>query len=100
MPSTQTYEYQSDFVRRWVVRARAAAFAQGYSRECAQAYAQGYAQGCMESAAEAVLVVLDVRGIAVTAEARTRFAGCFDAGQLSTWLRRAVVADRIDELFA
>jgi hypothetical protein len=54
----------------------------------------------MAAAADAVLVVLDVRGIAVTAEARTRFAGCFDADQLSTWLRRAVVADRIDELFA
>jgi hypothetical protein len=49
--------------------------------------------------AEAVLEVLDERGIDVPDDARTRILQCTDRGQLTAWLRSAVHADTIEDLF-
>ena len=73
---SRTYEYRSDFAR-------------GY-------FSQGEAKG----EADALLAVLDVRGIGVPEEVRARVVGCTDIGQLRTWVRRAVTAESIDEVFA
>ncbi|MGH3614289.1 MAG: hypothetical protein ACRDRK_17210 [Pseudonocardia sp.] len=78
--TTRTYEYQSDFVRRYVF--------------------QGRAEGRAEGKAVAVLTILDARGIDVPEDARTRITGCFDLDQLDTWVRRAVTANSIHDLFA
>jgi hypothetical protein len=67
----RTYQYQSDFARRYVSQGRA----------------------------EDVLTVLDARGVAVPDDARSRITGCTDPSQLSTWLRRAVTAESVDDLF-
>jgi hypothetical protein len=78
-----TYEYQSDFVRRFIFQGRA----------------EGKAEGKAEGEATAVLTVLDARGIHVPDDARTRITKCSDLGQLDTWLRRAATADSIQDLF-
>jgi hypothetical protein len=75
MMTTRTYEYQSDFVRRYVFQGRA------------------------EGEADAVLTFLETRGIPVPDEARARITGCTDLDQLKTWVRRAVTAATVDELF-
>jgi hypothetical protein len=80
MMRTRTYEYQSDFVRRYVF--------------------QGRAEGRVEGEARAVLGVLEARGIPVSEEARERIMTCTDVEQLDTWVRRAATATSIDELFA
>ena len=67
-----TYEYQSEF-------------APGY-------FPQGEAKALLE--------ILDVRGIHVPEDVRARLAGCSDIQQLTAWVRRAVTADSIDEVFA
>lgn len=72
---TGTYEYQSDFARRY--------------------FGQGEAKG----EAKALLAVLAARDIAVTTAARERIMSCTDAGQLEVWVRRAVTITTIDELF-
>jgi hypothetical protein len=72
--TAQRYEYQSDFVRRYVFHGRA------------------------EAKAGAVLAILDIRGISVTDEARARITGCTDLDQLDTWVRRAVTTDSVDHL--
>jgi hypothetical protein len=66
-----TYEYQSDFARRYV--------------------AQGEARG----RAHALLTVLAARGIEVTDAARTRIAECTDLVALDRWLASAVTAQSI-----
>lgn len=69
---TRTYEYQSDFARRY--------FAQGE--------------------AEAVLAVLDARGLDVPDDVRSRITECTDLDQLNAWVRRAATAESVQDLFA
>jgi hypothetical protein len=80
MMTTRTYEYQSDFVRRYVF--------------------QGREEGRAEGEAAAVLAILDTRGVPVPQDARERITQCSDLAQLDQWVRRAVTADSVDDLFA
>jgi hypothetical protein len=76
---TQKYEYQSDFARRY--------------------FGQGKAEGKAEGEAKAVLAVLATRGIEVPDDARARITSCTDLDQLETWVRRAVTAHCVHDLF-
>lgn len=77
--ATGTYEYKSDFARRY--------------------YHQGQAEGRVEGLGRALLVILDARGIPVPDDARTRIAECTDLDQLDTWVRCAATATAIQDLF-
>lgn len=77
--STGTYQFKSEWALRHINRGRA--------------------QGRAESRAEDVLTVLATRGVPVPAAARRRITGCTDLDQLDTWLRRAVEAESVDDLF-
>jgi hypothetical protein len=70
-----TYQYQSEFARRY--------------------FSQGEAKG----EAKALLKVLSARGIKVPDDARERIIGCTDLDQLETWVSRAATATSIHELF-
>ncbi|MDN5747480.1 MAG: hypothetical protein L0H64_02985 [Pseudonocardia sp.] len=78
--TTGTYEYQSEFARRH--------------------RAQGRAEGKAEGEANAVLAVLEARGLAVSDAARARVGECTDLDQLDVWVRRAAIASSADDLFA
>jgi hypothetical protein len=69
--TTMPYRYQSDFARRY--------------------YAEGEAK--------AVLAFLDARGIEVSDPVREDITSCTDLDQLDTWIRRAVTADKVQDLF-
>lgn len=71
---TTTYQYQSDFARKYIAEGRA------------------------EGEATALLAVLGARGIDVSGDARARIASCTDLDQLTTWIRRAATADSIDDV--
>jgi hypothetical protein len=73
-----TYEYQSDFARRYV--------------------AQGEAQGEAKGRAHALLTVLAARGIEVTDAVRTRITACTDLEALDRWLASAVTAQSIGDI--
>ncbi|WP_196776932.1 hypothetical protein [Haloechinothrix halophila] len=75
MMAIGTYEYQSDFARRY------------------------YGQGRAEGEANALFAVLEARGIAVPDDARARITACTDIEQLETWVRRAVSVNSVEELF-
>lgn len=75
MMTTGTREYKSDFARRYT--------------------AEGRAEGVKRS----ILTILSARGVAVPDEAHARLAECSDLDQLEAWVRRAVTAGSIDELF-
>jgi hypothetical protein len=53
-----------------------------------------------EGEAKALLTVLTTRGIDIPDDARDRITTCTDLDQLDSWLRRAVTANAIDEVFA
>jgi len=79
MMGTRTYEYQSEFARKY--------------------FYQGRAEGEAQGEAAALLTVLDARGIEVPDDARARITGCTDLDQLDTWVRRAATAASIEDLF-
>jgi hypothetical protein len=60
---------------------------------------ENFAKGKTQGEAEAVLLVLEARGLAATVEERSRISNCNDLSQLQTWLTRAVKVSTVAELF-
>lgn len=88
------YEYQSDFARTY--------FGQGEAKGRAEGLAEGLAEGAVKGEAkgraEALLTVLQVRGIALDASSRERIVGCTDPEQLQRWIGRAVTASSLRDV--
>ena len=61
-------------------------------------FSRGKAEGKAEGEAQAVLAVLDVRGIEVPEAVRDQIAACSDLDQLGAWIRRAAVANKIEDV--
>lgn len=66
----------------------------------AEGRVEGRAEGRVEGYVNAVLLVLEVRSLAVTDAERERITGCTDTGQLETWLWRVGTAASVDEVLA
>ncbi|GAA3743226.1 hypothetical protein HDA32_003173 [Spinactinospora alkalitolerans] len=81
--TTGTYEFKSEFVGR--------IFREGEAR--------GEAKGEARGEAKSVLAILDTRGIKVSDDVCDRITSCTDPDQLMAWLRRAVTADRAEDVF-
>jgi predicted transposase YdaD len=60
---------------------------------------EGKREGKQEGEAEAILLVLEARGLAVTDAERERITGCADLRQLKRWVTRAVTAEKTGDLF-
>ncbi|WP_224246316.1 hypothetical protein [Hyalangium gracile] len=80
------YEFQSEFMRNFHARLRS-------ERE------EGLQEGREKGEQAALLEVLDARGLQVDAASHQRIAECKDLAQLKIWLRRAVTAESVQELF-
>ncbi|MGV9839815.1 hypothetical protein ACWDUL_37240 [Nocardia niigatensis] len=78
-----TYEYKSEFARRY--------FSQGE--------AEGEVKGEAKGEAKALLAVLRSRGIAVDESTVARVGACTDIEQLDVWLDRAATACFANEVF-
>ena len=65
-------------------------------REVAAGEARGEARG----RAEAIVQILEARGIAVSPAQRQKILSCTDVSRLDRWLTRAVVAAAVDEVTA
>lgn len=102
-----TYEYQSDFVRKFIHQGRAEGRAQGEAKGRLEGRAEGLVQGRAEGRAEgrvegevkAVLGVLESRGIELPERARERISGCANLDLLEGWLHRVATVKSVDELF-
>ncbi len=75
-----TYEYQSEFARKYV--------------------AQGRQEGRQEGEKVALLEVLDARGLEVDSVAVQIILECVQPAQLKRWLRKAVTVRSVQELFS
>ena len=63
-------------------------------------HAEGEAKGKAEGKAEAVLRLLDARGLAPSPEQRQRVTASTDPAQLDLWFDRAITASTAAEVFA
>jgi hypothetical protein len=66
----------------------------------AEGLREGKVEGKVEGKAEAVLAVLDARGLAVTAAQRKQVLACADGALLDAWLRAAVTTASVKALLA
>jgi predicted transposase YdaD len=82
------YQYQTEFARTYFARGKE------------EGRAEGEKKGQAEGKAQALLAVLEARGLAVSAAQRARIEGCTDADQLERWVRRAVTAKTTASLLA
>jgi len=57
------------------------------------------ATGRVESRAQDVLTVLEARALLVTEDARAHVLACTDLDVLERWLRKAVTATSVEEIF-
>ena len=80
--------------------ARAEGEAVGEARGRAAGEAVGEARGRAAGEAASLLAVLEARGLAPNEELRCRILATTDLAALERWLRRAVVVDSVDDVFA
>ena len=82
------YEYQSDFAKKYIAQGLAEGLAKGRN----EGLTEGLAKGRAGEAAQALLTVLRVRGLAVSDAVRERILAQTDPERLERWLEKAVVA--------
>lgn len=75
----RTYEYQSDFARKYL--------------------SQGRAEGLAEGVSGGIIAVLEARGLGVSDQDRKRILGCENIETLERWLRLAVKATEVQKIF-
>ncbi|MBB4746788.1 hypothetical protein [Actinoplanes lobatus] len=80
--TTTDYPYKSDWARRQFAAGRA----------------EGKTEGKAEGEASAILTVLATRGFDVSDGDRAKITECTDLERLEEWLRRAVTAERVEDL--
>jgi hypothetical protein len=74
-------------------------YRKGQAEGHAEGRAEGHAKGRAEGEAAAVISVLRMRGIEIPPERQRQISTCTDLTRLNTWLRRALDATHIDDLF-
>ncbi|MDH2428018.1 hypothetical protein [Sphaerisporangium sp. TRM90804] len=94
-----TYEYQSDFAKKYVAHGKAEGKAEGRAEGKAEGRIEGKAEGKVEGKAEAVILILSGRGIWPSVEVRDRVLACTDVWQLDEWIKRAANAEEAEDLF-
>jgi hypothetical protein len=95
-----TYQYQSDFAKRYYGQGRAEGEALGRAEGEALGRAEGEALGraAGEALGRALLALLDARRIAVPPQVRDRVLGCTDVPTLDEWIVRAATANAIADV--
>ncbi|MEV5407535.1 hypothetical protein AB0K60_01685, partial [Thermopolyspora sp. NPDC052614] len=71
--------------------ARLMEYRSAFARRC-------YAEGAAKGLADAIIEVLEVRGLTVPEEVRARILSCHDHRTLHTWLRQAATVATINDL--
>jgi hypothetical protein len=77
-----------------------AKWAEGKSVGHAEGHKSGLAEGAATGKIAAILAVLAARGIAITAQDRTRIESCRDLATLDRWIMGAATAASVDEVLA
>ncbi len=87
MMAVETYQWQSDFARKYV----------GIGEE--KGREEGREEGRITEATRNVVSILQTRGFSLTEATRQRIEACTDLDTLEKWVPLAVKADRPEDLF-
>ena len=90
--SVDTYEWQSDFARKYVGLGREEGREAGLE--------EGREEGRRDEAVDQILVFLNERDLVPSEEQERRIRSCEDLETLRTWMRRVIKVRTVDELFA
>ncbi|MFE8605267.1 RpnC/YadD family protein [Archangium violaceum] len=93
--SSGTYEYQSEFARRYFTQGRE----EGRQEGRQEGLQTGRQEGLHEGEVIALLKVLEARGLLMDEQSRQRIAACSDLAQIERWLLKAVSVQSVQELF-
>jgi hypothetical protein len=85
-----TYQYQSEFAKKYVAQGKAEGQSEGEAR--------GRVEGEARGRALSVLAVLQARGMEVLPAAREKVLACTDLSVLDAWLARAVTAHAVSDV--
>jgi hypothetical protein len=96
---TGKYEYQSDFAKKYFARGEEKGREQGREEGREQGREEGREEGRAVGEARALLLVLSSRGIDVPPAAARRIDAERDDARFEAWIRRAVTATTIDDVF-
>jgi hypothetical protein len=94
-----TYEYQSEFARKYVAQGREEGRQEGLQEGFQKGRQEGRQEGLQEGERAALFEVLDARGLVVDDTARQRILNCQELSQLKLWLRKALTVESVQELF-
>jgi hypothetical protein len=94
-----TYEYQSEFARKYVAQGREEGRQEGLQEGRQEGLQEGLQEGRHEGEQAALFEVLDARGLQMDAGTRQRILACKDLSQLKLWLRKAVSVESAQQLF-
>jgi predicted transposase YdaD len=92
---SRVYEYVSEFARRYVAQG----LRQGREEGREDGLEEGREEGRLEGERQALLRVLEARGLTLKGAARKRVLACTDLAQLERWLSQAVKVQSVQELF-
>ncbi|TDC47423.1 hypothetical protein E1281_26275 [Actinomadura sp. KC345] len=82
------YEWESDFAKTHRAEGRA------------EGRAQGRAEGEVKGEIKALLLMLEARGVVLSAGVRGRIESCTDPDRIERWIQRAATVERAEDLFA
>ena len=85
---------------RWKRKLIAAGVAEGKAEGRTEGIAEGRTEGIAEGKANAILVVLEARGLTVSAAQIEQILHCQDIAQLDAWMRAAVTTADVAEMLA
>ncbi len=94
-----SYQYQSEFVRKFIAQGRQEGLEEGREAGRQEGLEAGQQKGRLEGGLMALFKVLDARGLEVDDASRQRLLACTDLAQLEDWLREAVTVHSVQELF-
>ena len=94
-----SYEYQTEFVGKWITQGREEGLEKGRKEGLEKGLQEGRQEGLHEGELVALFEVLDARGFEVDSTTRQQIQSCTDLAQLKVWLRKAVTAESVQELF-
>ena len=87
-----TYQFQSDFARKYIAMGKAEGEAEGEAR--------GEARGKVVGEAQLLLKQLRFKGFTVSPELVARVESCQDLAVLDLWAERVLSASTLDDVFA
>jgi len=99
----ENYVFQGPSYRKGIeegrLKGRLEGVEQGRLEGVEQGRREGEREGRAQGEANALLTILQTRGLQLTEEQRQRIVSCNDIEQLDAWVRKAVTATSVEDLF-